>query len=74
MAEQADTKREPDLGDLVVVLLAGTLRQLSCRLDVDGFSRAADLVMELALRCDQYINRLQSVPSGCDLDGKGKDR
>jgi hypothetical protein len=60
MAEQADSKREPDLGDLVVVLLAGTLRGLSCRLDSDGFSRAADLVMSLAIRCDSYIDGVRS--------------
>lgn len=83
MAEQANTKRRPDLGDLVVVLLGATLRGLSCRLDQDGFPRAADLVMSLAMRCDEYV--LRSVPSdstvsgrsssgSCDLDGKGEDR
>ncbi len=60
MAEQADTKREPDLGDLVVVLLAGTLRGLSCRLDQDGFPRAADLVMTLALRCDSFLEEVRT--------------
>lgn len=60
MAERADTKREPDLGDIVVVLLGSTLRQLSCRLDCDGFCRAADLVMTLALTCDSFLEEVRS--------------
>ncbi len=72
MAEQAGTSREPDLGDLIVVLLGHTLRELSCRLDGDGICRAADLVMSLAMRCDGYVERLRSVPSDCDFDGEGK--
>ncbi len=74
MAEQADTKRQPDVGDLVVVLLAASLPGLSCRLEQDHFSRAADVVMELAMRCDSYIDGLRSIPSGCDLDGNGGNR
>jgi hypothetical protein len=74
MAEHTDTKREPDLGDLVVVLLATTLRGLSCRLGQDGFPRAADIVMSLAMRCDHYILCLRSVPSAHDIDGERTDR
>jgi hypothetical protein len=49
----------PDLGDLVVVLLAGTLAGLRDRLSSDGFGRAADLVSDLVEICDDYITRLE---------------
>ena len=45
----------PDLGDLVIVLLAGTLTGLRDRLWDDGFRPAADLVADLAYRCDRYL-------------------
>lgn len=54
------TKTEPDLGDLVVVLLAGTLAGLRDRLDTDGFSKAAGLVAELTRRCDKYVEEVGS--------------
>ena len=41
------TKTEPDLGDLVVVLPAGTLAGLRDRLNSDGFPIAAGLVAAL---------------------------
>lgn len=74
MAEQAEVKRRPDVGDLIVVLLAATLRGVSCSLDRDGFSRAADLVMELALKCDSYVDRLRSASASYDLDDEGRNR
>ena len=49
-----------DLGDLVVVLLAGTLAGLRARLSEDGFDDAADLVGTLATRCDDYLEEVGS--------------
>jgi hypothetical protein len=48
----------PDLGDLVVVLLAGTLSGLRDKLFADGFDSAADLVAELTDRCDIYLEEV----------------
>jgi hypothetical protein len=45
----------PDLGDLVIVLLAGTLSGLRDRLWGDGFPVAADVVADLTHRCDRYL-------------------
>jgi hypothetical protein len=45
----------PDLGDLVVILLAGTLAGLRDRLDSDGFSPAAELVADLVDITDDYL-------------------
>lgn len=53
--EQMTTTHEPDLGDLVLVLLASTLAGLRDRLLDDGFKRAADLVADLTIRCDNYL-------------------
>ena len=50
--------REPDLGDLVVVLLASTLAGLRDRLADDGFSSAAEIVGDLAEVADDYIERI----------------
>lgn len=47
MVESIETKTPADLGDLVVVLLAGTLSGLRDRLWDDG----------LVIRCDVYIER-----------------
>jgi hypothetical protein len=49
----------PDLGDLVIVLLASTLAGLRDRLADDGFGRAADLVCDLVELADDYIIRLE---------------
>ena len=55
MSLKPNTDREsPDLGDLVIVLLAGTLARLRDRLWNDGFHDAADVVADLAYRCDRY--------------------
>lgn len=50
----------PDLGDLVIVLLAGTLAGLRARLDDDGFAPASELVAELTDRCDSYLQDVGS--------------
>lgn len=47
--------REPDLGDLVVVLLASTLAGLRDRLAADGFDPAAELVADLVEITDDYL-------------------
>ena len=48
---------EPDLGDLLVCLLAGTLAGLRDRLAEDGFDPAAELVDDLVETIDDYITR-----------------
>jgi hypothetical protein len=50
---------EADLGDLVVVLLAGTLAGLHDKLLADGFEDAAELVADLVEVADDYLTRLQ---------------
>lgn len=50
--------RIPDLGDLVVVLLAGTLAGLRDRLAADGFDPAAELVADLVEITDDYLTRV----------------
>jgi hypothetical protein len=50
--------RPPDLGDLVVVLLAGSLAGLCDRLAADGFSDAAELVADLVEVADGYVARM----------------
>jgi hypothetical protein len=52
------SKDAPDLGDLVIVLLAGTLAGLRDRLLYDGYATAADVVGELAEMADGYILRV----------------
>ena len=47
--------RTPDLGDLVVVLLASTLAGLRDRLVSDGFENAAELVADLVEITDDYL-------------------
>lgn len=53
--ERMTTTHEPDLGDLVLVLLASTLAGLRDRLLDDGFHSAADCVADLTTRCDAYL-------------------
>lgn len=54
------TQTTPDLGDLVIVLLAGTLAGLRDRLEDDGFAPASALVAELTERCDAYLQEVGS--------------
>lgn len=49
---------DPDLGDLVVVLLASTLAGLRDRLAQDGFECAAELVADLVEIADDYLTRV----------------
>ena len=51
---------EPDLGDVIVLLLAGTLAGLRDRLDADGFCAPAELVADLVEVIDDYLT---SVPA-----------
>lgn len=53
-----DDVHEPDLGDLVVVLLASTLAGLRDRLAGDGFEDAAELVADLVEIVDDYLTRV----------------
>ena len=48
----------PDLGDLVIVLLAGTLATLRDRLWDAGFPVAADAVADLVFRCDKHVGEV----------------
>ncbi len=48
-------ERIPDLGDLVIILLAGTLAGVRDRLADDGFESAADVVGDLVELTDDYI-------------------
>ena len=45
----------PHLGDLIVMLLAGTLAGLRDRLDGDGFHPAAELVADMVEIADDYL-------------------
>jgi hypothetical protein len=53
-----------DLGDLVIVLLAGSLAGLRDRLVADGFDAAADLVDDLVEVADDYLTRVSDRCSG----------
>ena len=54
------TDNTPDLGDLVIVLLASTLAGLRDRLSGDGFEEASSLVAILTDRCDDYLLEVAS--------------
>ena len=51
-------KEAADLGDFIVVLLAGTLAALRDRLVDDGYERAAELVGDLVDVADDYVSRI----------------
>ena len=53
-----NTEASPDLGDLVIVLLAGTLAGLRDRLQDDGFEKAFEFVSELTEKCDSYLSEV----------------
>ena len=48
----------PDLGDLVIVLLASTLAGLRDRLNDDGFKSASELVAGLTNTCDSWLQEV----------------
>lgn len=52
------TETKPDLGDLVIVLPAGTLAGRRDRLEDDGFAPASGLVAELTEHCDGYLEEV----------------
>ena len=52
------SRQDPDLGDVVIVLLAGTLAGLRDRLHHDGFGDAADCVGDLVDIADDYLIRV----------------
>ena len=52
--------RAPDLGDLVIVLLASTLAGLRDRLADDGFEPAANLIADLVEVADDYLTHVRS--------------
>ena len=60
---ETDKQSPADLGDLVIVLLAGTLAGLRDRLAQDGFPKAADLVVRLVEEADGYLESLESATS-----------
>ena len=51
----ADDTGSPDLGDVVIALLASTLAGLRDRLAADGFEDAAELVGDLVEVADDYL-------------------
>jgi hypothetical protein len=51
-------RRPPDLGDLIVVLLAGSMAGLRDRLVADGYDEAAELVADLVELADEYIAQI----------------
>ncbi|MGI8773830.1 MAG: hypothetical protein ACR2KQ_02265 [Actinomycetota bacterium] len=57
----------PDLGDLVVVLLASTLAGLRDRLEHDGFVRASELVADLVEITDDHLCRLDTGGGGTEV-------
>ena len=50
-----DLEEAPDLGHLIVVLLASTLAGLRDRLHSDGFIEASELVADLVEITDDYL-------------------
>lgn len=53
----ADAPAQPPLGDIVVLLLAGTLAGLRDRLAHDGYLDHADLVADLVEIVDEHLAR-----------------
>jgi hypothetical protein len=60
---ETNKQSTPDLGDLVIVLLAGTLAGLRDRLAQDGFPKATELVARLVEEADGYLDSLESTTS-----------
>jgi hypothetical protein len=60
---ETNKQSAPDLGDLVIVLLAGTLAGLRDRLALDGFPKAAELVSRLVEQADGYLDSVESTSS-----------
>jgi hypothetical protein len=47
-----------DTGELIMILLAGTLANLRDRLDADGYDRPARVVADLVDITDDYLERV----------------
>ena len=60
-AELVVKAQTPNLGDLIVALLASTLAGLRDRLALDGFCDAADLVAILVDVTDDYLTRTDDL-------------
>lgn len=60
-----------ELGDLVLVLLAGTLQGLSDRLQSDGYEGAAELVADLVDVLDDYLDRARMSATSDAAPGLG---
>jgi hypothetical protein len=61
-----DGRTSPDLGDLVIALLAGTLSSLGDALNAGGFVSAASLVADLIDVTDDYLGRRELFPAAED--------
>lgn len=61
---ESKNQATPDLGDLVIVLLAGTLAGLRDRLAEDDFPKAAALVARLVEQSDDYLASVESGKEG----------
>ena len=61
---QSNEQATPDLGNFVIVLLAGTLAALRDRLMEEGFAKAADHVARLVDLCDGYVDSIESKAEG----------
>lgn len=59
----------PDLGDLMIVMLAGTLAGVRDRLRSDGFEAASDLVAILVDIADDYLTGSWEPPCPRDQGG-----
>jgi hypothetical protein len=60
LGDVAASAPDPDLGEIVVILLVSTLAGLRDRLERDGFDSAAALVHDLVEVADDYVMRFQS--------------
>lgn len=54
-AEAVSETRSPDLGEVVITVLADALASLRDSLWRDGSAEAADVVADLTHRCDRYL-------------------
>jgi hypothetical protein len=63
-AHSSPARPGAELGDLVLVLLAGSLQGLSDRLEADGYDGAAELVADLVEVLDDYLDSTFAPRSG----------
>lgn len=60
LVDSGKTHPDPDLGEIVVILLVSTLAGLRDRLERDGFHAAAGLVHDLAEIADDFVTRFST--------------